>query len=522
MRGFILIVGIVVLHYVVEAFGAGGDLNYDKLSTLPSTLTLSDLEKAIEAKVPAFNSVETFLEWVKQNHPLHLSGFTLMNHSLSLQRGSETFPRAIVFGPDAKFIYTFNGHPKQAGYNAVEIIAFESTAPQSWQFREIIFSGESRPALSEANPAKCARCHYQPLRPIWEPYDQWPGAYGHDDDALIDFRAEKYAGLDKTAGFIAVRLAELDAFRRFKQLVPKHSRYRYLQFPEGSPVSPYNTVTRSGYQFRPNLRFTALLAPLQARHLANQIVADRALFRVFGPALTAGLIARCSYPYKALFADRLALSRTLFQKKLPHGNLATWARVGYVGSDLETGWLAASFGIEHTDFVLSRDPKNWSYYVGSNYLSAPLAQILFTELRKQNPNLPAAVAEEHTGELNLQVKESQPFHDEDPESASPLEKSEPTICDVLKKEDERNGPVEPIASTALLINPVPMCLSCHSPSNGSAPPLPLEKPGEFTSSFVAKVMNRVNSSDPKVRMPPERMLSEKEKQSLRLYLGADE
>jgi hypothetical protein len=46
----------------------------------------------------------------------------LMRRSASIQDASDAHPRAIVFGDDARFIFTFNGEPSQRGYDAVEIL----------------------------------------------------------------------------------------------------------------------------------------------------------------------------------------------------------------------------------------------------------------------------------------------------------------------------------------------------------------------------------------------------------------
>jgi hypothetical protein len=103
-------------------------------------------------------------------------GYVLAFDSRSLQGASFRNPRAIVFGIDAKFIFTFNGDPRQRGFEQIETMEFDSRN-QSFVFREIDFKhlgpGSVKAVFSELNPPVCLGCHGNPPRPIW---DTHPGS----------------------------------------------------------------------------------------------------------------------------------------------------------------------------------------------------------------------------------------------------------------------------------------------------------------------------------------------------------
>ena len=160
---FGLVLGIGFPH------AAGG-----ALAPFPSTLNLDRVVQAIEAPESSIRSVEALLAWISRHHPDHLTRYTLMRRSRSSQQASPQSPRAIVFGGDAKFIFTFNGGtPGQTGHDRVEMIQFREagrglSSGGRFEFREIQFSPTgSRPTISEPNPARCTECHQSTLHPIW-------------------------------------------------------------------------------------------------------------------------------------------------------------------------------------------------------------------------------------------------------------------------------------------------------------------------------------------------------------------
>src|SRR5690349_15808778 len=65
--------------------------------------------------------------------------YALMFESRSLQGATPENPRVILFGPDARFILTFNGSPAQRGFRVVETMEFDD-GEKEFRLRELVFS----------------------------------------------------------------------------------------------------------------------------------------------------------------------------------------------------------------------------------------------------------------------------------------------------------------------------------------------------------------------------------------------
>jgi hypothetical protein len=186
-----------------------------------------------------------------------------MYDSFSLHESSFVEPRAIVFGPKAEFILSFNGGLHQRAGNSLEVMQYQSKTGV-FEFREIAFNTplkEPGPEMlteadiefhnadfkyTKANPNKCVICHTQPTHPIWETYFVWPGAYGSNDDALTTLfdkeetnRNPNYRGFKSgakpgvsTGRFVQLKPGVVDkeflGFQKFIKGKPTHPRYKYL------------------------------------------------------------------------------------------------------------------------------------------------------------------------------------------------------------------------------------------------------------------------------------------------------
>ncbi len=184
--------------------------------------------------------------------------YTLVYRSHSLQEASYDYPRAVLFGRDARFIVTFNGNPAQRGYSDLEILQFNEDR-REFELYRIAF--EDRVQYSQKNPPRCLVCHGRRPGPIWSSYEygsvpdggHWPGVYGSIHDA---------PGRDAL---------EADAFDRFRVRARRHPRYRNL--PLDHPDSawfPYGAGAHQ-HRFRPNNRLGNLLGRLNARRIAARI-----------------------------------------------------------------------------------------------------------------------------------------------------------------------------------------------------------------------------------------------------------
>jgi len=123
-------------------------------------------------------------------------------------------PRAILFGPDARFIRDFQRQSGAARIPGSWRRWSSTTRGKEFRLRELLFperaAGVDKVVVSEVNPERCARCHGALGRgPCGIHFPLWPGAYG-----------ERYRA--KLSGGSA------PACRRFLALQATHARYRGL------------------------------------------------------------------------------------------------------------------------------------------------------------------------------------------------------------------------------------------------------------------------------------------------------
>ena len=207
------------------------------------------------------------------------SHYVLLFASRSLQSASFENPRAILYGNDAQFIVTFTGHPRQRGFEAVEIAEFKA-ATQSFELREIRFAAEAGAPIvfSPPNPPQCLSCHGSPARTLWDSAPLWPGAYG--ERYLQPLSAPEKLGIAK-----------------FLQQQPNNPRYRALLGAERFGLRDlYVPGAHSRYdgnaQEPPNADFSRLLADLNARRIIAKLAAQPA-FPAFQYALLGAAEADC-------------------------------------------------------------------------------------------------------------------------------------------------------------------------------------------------------------------------------------
>ncbi len=204
--------------------GQAAAFNFASLQSLLSQQDIGSVEELIAALPP-----------VQRNR------YALVFESRSLQGASLENPRAILFGPDARFIVTFNGSPAQRGFRVVETMEFDDESKE-FRLRELLFperaAGVDKVVVSEVNPERCARCHGAPARPVWDTFPLWPGAYGERYRAKPS--ARERAGL---AAFLALqpthaRYSGLLGAKRFAD--PQTFRSSALSQYAGIPAEPPN------------------------------------------------------------------------------------------------------------------------------------------------------------------------------------------------------------------------------------------------------------------------------------------
>lgn len=184
--------------------------------------TFRDLVSEIENGKSKINSVEEFLKVLPNSLK---ANYTLVYNSRSLQQGSFENPRALVYSALGSVVYSFNGDPKQQGFDSIESMIFNKEK-KTFEFREIKFASEGNIRTHVSSPEQslqnnCMGCHGigdHPLHPIWDAYFVWPGVYGSIDDTIYrDF------------GKIEDKSIEYQKYQEFLQSAKTHPRYSQLR-----------------------------------------------------------------------------------------------------------------------------------------------------------------------------------------------------------------------------------------------------------------------------------------------------
>ena len=359
------------LGLVAVAQACAADFNIDTLRGLIRTRDVRTVEETL-ALLPAD---------LRAN-------YTLVFASRSLQGASMSAPRAILYGTDARFVVSFNGDTGGRGYDALETMQFDERS-NSFHFREISFPSAGQGVqVSEDNPARCAACHGQPARPIWDTPPSWPGVYG-----------ERYRnGLSK---------AESIGMQGFLARQSEGPRYRYLigaqRFADRATYVEGAHALYDGERFEPpNARLSVLLATLNVRSIVSDL-SEPPAFLPHRYALLAAAGGDCG-AVTSFFPDssRTTVTQAMAayeQSSLTAGALQEVAKRyrrasaadGYHGGVAASDPVALRFIAER---LVGLPRQRWSLALerGTYDLAAPdgalsLEQLLFEKLAVSEPEL---------------------------------------------------------------------------------------------------------------------------------------
>lgn len=337
-----------------------------------ASLTASELVE--EAARRDWRSVEDALAYIDQHHPKFLENFTLMRHSKSFQQSSPANPRALVFGEDQSLILTFNGDKSQRGYHSIELLQIhQSGSKVSFEFREISFAEHGPAKVSAPNPPKCMSCHGTRLTPIWAQYDRWPGAYGENDDALVDFNQPYNREWTRTE-HIKARIVERDQFIEFLSSAPSHPRYRFLKFPQTkeSALAPYSERGRSGsFPLRPNLILSKTLGKANGLALASELSKKPGCFEKAAPFLIAELLdCRVIDKWKKPMKE---VHDSLDRLEVLGAEGENWTRFSSNSPQTRRIKLLRLSGIERRNWQMGAEEKSWTYFKGFDSLKDDFA-----------------------------------------------------------------------------------------------------------------------------------------------------
>lgn len=314
-------------------------------------------------------TIAELLQVLNSRHPGFFSDFTLMRSSKSLQGAEPLLPRAIVFGRDARFILAFNGEKSQDGFESLEMIQFNDRE-KKFEFYELT-EGKTL-QLSGKNPIQCLACHQSNPRPNWEGYSTWPGAYGEDDDQVLQG---------------SVEYRQLNAF---KAIAANHPRYRVLKFSKGRVTNPVDRVaapyigreedykTLDLQNKRPNTRLLLSLLSLNMERLARQ-VGNQPWFKRYG-VFALAVAHDCSTFLNRRETAEMERVVSAFGRKY--------------GIELENDFNTLYFpGFEPNDITLAKldGPISMTeaqrFQTGVTYLEKFMRDALLDEARRSHPDL---------------------------------------------------------------------------------------------------------------------------------------
>ena len=465
------------------------------------------------------------------------SRYALVFKSRSLQEASFAEPRVILFGDDARFIVTFNGHPDQHGFNALEVMEYDDHGNR-FLFREFLFPGPSSQTsegsspdlsvvVSEPNPAKCVACHGSPARPIWDTHPTWPGAYGEQYGAPLS-------------------RAEQDGLSVFLSAQATHPRFRSLKnvkvFADPNTFAPSAKFLYSGTETEaPNVTLSRLLSNLNARVIAREVSASPrfaayqyALLGAVSPGcgsvdayftgpLSAGLAQ--GYPE---FATR-ARQSTAQQSDLKRSRMQPRTHVGSPPSDADIEQLVqfrylaeAALGISSGQWTLAMEKGTFDFNS-----PRPFSDELDRQLR-------ALVAQSDASIQDLASLREIGAGDK---YCRNLQAKSRSATKELRADDELNAARTRIASRDALddaadalphVPALQTCIACHQGVVG--PSLPFAQPqalgkslmlaGYPRGTLLSEILFRLSPTAGQEHMPRGVNLADQERRALEDYFSA--
>lgn len=234
-----------------------------------------DLKSMIQANPSNFPDRTSVLATLS---PAFRQNFALAYRSQSVQSSSPSAPRVIFFSDlqAPEMIIGVAGVTPAAGDDAaLEIIEF-SKAQRAFCFRSINFD-QSGNATFDDQPEDCAGCHGADGRPLWEPYNTWPGIYG------------------SRGGQMATGSIELNQFTAFASTPQTGTAYGLLPslgtltLPGPAGLTSFVNQTASGPPASPLAAITSGLNQLNFQRL-SRLLSEGPLFDRYKYAILAAFV----------------------------------------------------------------------------------------------------------------------------------------------------------------------------------------------------------------------------------------
>ncbi|HAG91308.1 MAG TPA: hypothetical protein DCL41_05520 [Bdellovibrionales bacterium] len=352
-------------------------------------LNLESLQKLIQETNS--NSIEKLLESLRKKDPQLMEQYVLAFRSRSLQESRPMAPRTLLVANDGKFILAYNGHPKDSGYNSLEIMAYQENT-EKFELREMTFDEVENPQLSAANPSKCLKCHQSPNRgdvdprPNWEPYSIWPGFYGGMAGREASERLAKMDARFRSEDQVLVRDAkeESENLNKFlSEVKPKHPRYKSL----------------GDFHFLNTTNLTEILAALNT-HRIQRLMENTKVFKDYKwPLFSAIKCANIALPKDVAEAHientqeirtrRIEVTKDLFEGRKEFADLELkYVSASYMTNDLTFSLIFEPLGVSTADWSMDFRTEGGRFAFSERFGTPFLArQSFYYEARKRWPEM---------------------------------------------------------------------------------------------------------------------------------------
>jgi hypothetical protein len=488
---------------------------------------------------PSFN-YESLVQIFQNKHPQSIDellpllpeefrdNYTIVYRSRStLQEATEADPRIIMYnGTDAKLLMSFNGNPKEKGYNELEVIQYrdQSQAFELYQV-ELPYSATQAP---QKNPTACLTCHGDHPRPNWDGYFVWPGLIGAHDGDVIGRDVAREAAMDWN-----------------------HGRYKFIK-AGGSVEEPNSNLSTllgllNGQRIAKLIKDNSTLYPYRYAILGATVCSDGRF--EMGQFLPPAAAQAMGTPYAAILADTIQKNRNYFHQRVLQldadlsppggpsaliGKRATRPEYQDHGPEFTEQIARFRYVIEGLGVSMERwnmpfDLNTYSFNDGAISVMNPN---WWVPLFSSADDASTLADLQNNSEKILDYFESLDSNHPNPAPAEYL-----NFCGNLSKKSltalaQVAPPVSasPVPSGTGLPPVVQLCMGCHVGTAQIAPAIPFDQPKALKDWLSTQLpdgttnldllLNKISNS-PKTgsRMPPFRALAPQERADLLQFIG---
>jgi mono/diheme cytochrome c family protein len=502
-----------------------------------------------------------------------LSHSVLVYKSRSIQPGTVTDPRVILYCDDGKLLLAYSGNKTLANGNSLEVIHFDDST-KKFNFTEVTFK-PNHPQYAK-NPEVCLHCHGADRpHPNWDAYNLWPGVFASAE-------GEIYVGSKEDHEFTAFLLAHKGKTDRYSPLIGLESLVDIKSLKPGQGYQPVADVVMQ--------EFNAMISKLNFDWIMKTIAASPT-FPEYKYAIL-GALSNCdgiegfipsSENARILSQAHITLDQIIQQtdaaqkqyildkfsrqggadlvpgetnKYKDHGSYVNFDRHGVNGyaaafeaPTAKFRYLMMSQGMDIDEWSLPFDGKNYSFDDGGYGLFNLVAR-LEEQMTKSDPDLAPyfSIQSDHYGTGTTYEYEGGRIMT----TLAP----KPGLCDLLKAKslaafkgfqaNSQSCFMEPGAAPLSSANSSVIevgygaahsyaqrgedilrntCMVCHAQGADGAPKLPLTQELGLAAALsdnqhflLHEIDKRISATDPTYKMPPNEDLSASDRRALEDYI----